>query len=934
MSIRLPPAVATAAAAVGSGTILGVLATLAKDVAGGGPAALPAVVAAGVLALRRGGTPQLRGAGVALGGAVVAALVAWQAESVLRGLVAVVGPVDLAAWALLLAWAVARLLGAPFRAPLDRTHRLHAALAAVGFAVAFLVPREVALGFILVNGLVTEMVSSPLRSLRARLPSGGLWRAGAAGGVVGAATLLVAVARPGLAPGPASWAWALGGVLTGLALGLHGALVGVGLALAAGLGAVVVVAPARLAGHELSAFAAFGLATGMIVGALRPWRGGRHAVPLGVAGGLLLLGEVPSDPLLPLALADRTVADLDRSDVEHLRSTFGHPEAWAGPGGIAALHHDGERVLVEADGTVLGQEGHSYAAQGFAGLLGGCVTSGRSRARVGGDTFGLAAGALRTQGFLLVDAATPLPALTRGLADVLPEARRTWLHPSVRLLALPGPALVQLGERADVVVDLVAHPWSDGGSRVPDARALASIHRTLAPDGAYILALGLPRVGEAGLDGLLHTFGAEFDAASLWLAPDGVDTVLLVGTDHPVAWAGLAACRAADPDRARRLHVSTDLDLGALAHADDDALTARAAGGRIPDELPEGLAAAARPPTAILPTLTADPARVFDAAAPLDELRARAAGRLEFLRYVAAAAAGQPGGTLPGDLVGGSRALDPVTAPLLKEARAAFSAAKVEGLTSKAWQAADNAVRAAVAIAPRSAPAWCLAGEIAAARAQFDVALLDLQTCTELDPSSGGAWHELMLVRRAKGDLVGAETAAREGVKANPTRWESLLDLGYLLVELGRYADAEPSLRRAAEVAARAGDAAGPHLALAALYLKTDRAPMALVEAENALTLQATADGWYYHGAANYELGHTSIAARDFRKALELDAGHVNARGGLGLTQELDGDYTAAALSFQAVLAADPQNGVARQHLQAVLPKVDPEALRTPQPPR
>jgi tetratricopeptide (TPR) repeat protein len=552
---------------------------------------------------------------------------------------------------------------------------------------------------------------------------------------------------------------------------------------------------------------------------------------------------------------------------------------------------------------------------------------------VGGDDLGLVVQALRAQGFLGIDSAVPDPGLARAQADARPSLARAWLHPSVRLVALPAPAVLQAGPTADAVVAIVRNGWTDGRGRWPDRRALAATRRTLAPGGVQVLAVATTRLPDGALLELLHAFVDVYPAASLWLPPAGADTAILLGpvADAPLPWADVERCVAADPAGLGPLSLHTAVDVAALALADAPALRALAFGAAPGPGLPTSLRDAPSLPLAALPDLPAEPSVFADAPA---ELAARAPSRAAFLEVIREAARGDVQNAIEqarklSETPGGARALEPLVTPHLARARQAMERARQEGRASKGWDEAEAALLTARTLFPAYAPTRCLEGELAASQNQLPRAEEAFSACAELDATSLDAYDGLARVRRLRGNLPGAETALRAGLKAHPERWTAAYNLGLFLLELGRNEESERLLRQAAAVQARDTSAPAnpaPFLALARLYLSTGKAELALAQAQGAVNLARTADALALRGAARYELRQLDESEQDFRDALVLSPDHVIARGGLGQVQAQRGQYELAAASFKAVLARDPENAAARENLHRLAPLLEAQA--------
>ncbi|MFZ5479161.1 MAG: tetratricopeptide repeat protein, partial [Myxococcota bacterium] len=622
-----------------------------------------------------------------------------------------------------------------------------------------------------------------------------------------------------------------------------------------------------------------------------------------------------------------TVRERDRS--EDLRSRAKVLHAGVGPAGATALRQLGADVLAELDGAPADPASRAGEAERFAGTLAACATAGRAHARIGGDDLGLALAALRAQGFALVDTAVPDAGLVRAQAAARPALERLWLHPAVRLVARPSPVVVRLGEDADVVVEIARAPWTDGRVRFPDARGFRATRATLAPGGVHVLALGGTALSAEVFEGVLRAFADTYATASLWLPPSGADTAVLLGaaaSDARIAWATLERCVAADREALAGMALRSAADVAGLALADGAALRA------LPEATPPpGIPATVREPPALHLTRFAeaafDPASVFASDAPLAELKARGEARAGFLRLLAASTSGDTRATIErareiASTPGGARALEPLVRPHLAHAREAMAEGRREGPASKAWDAAEAALSTARLVHPGLAETRCLEGELAVARGQLLRAEEAFAACAELDPSSADAWQGLAFVRIERRNVVGAEEALRAGVAAAaPDDWMPVQRLGVFLMKLGRHAEAEPLLRQAAAGSAKGGAAvAAPHLALASLYLATDRPDAALLEAKTAMAAERSADALALHGNARAMMRQHDAAERDLRAALELDPRHPGARLGLGGVQAARGEYEHAAASFRAVLEADPGNAIAKSGLERLAP--------------
>ena len=695
-------------------------------------------------------------------------------------------------------------------------------------------------------------------------------------------------------------------------------------ALAVGFGVIVgggVDAPLRGAGAL--AIAAGGLAAG--VGVLRA---PRAALVGAIAGGLLVpqVGGILSAERVALVAQVRNAMGVRPDELARVRAERAvlHAELGERP---AVVRVDGTgRMLLERDGAVLDPAARSTRAEGFAGTLAACATNATQEdrvARVAGDAFGAATLALQAQGVSRIDVAVGTGDLARAVAQVLRPVGRAWLQPGTRLLRVPDAFLVRAGRTADIVVDVVHAPWR---ADVDDA-VLAATRATLAPGGVYVRLLPAARLDAELVGWASRRFAAAFPGASLWVAPEGVDAVLLVGrasaTDR-FTWTDVSACAT----RARRglssVGVTTPEDLGALAIADEAGmrgLPARRPGPGMP-------ASAWRDRPGAFPLAPApDPARVFGDDAPRAALRARAETRRAWLELLAAAPTAAPADTFARAASlrgrpGGDAALAALVRPHLAQARAALARGEREGLASTAWSEAETALATARMVAPGLADVRCMEGMLAGARGQVDRAEEALAACVAADPARMDGWEGLARARRTRGDAEGTEAALRGALAAAPGAWRAQHNLGVFLLETDRADEAESLLVQAAALAGReTPPPTTPLVALARLYVGGGRPALALAAAERAVGLEprdATARG--LRGAARYELGQLALAEEDFRAALDLDARQVLSRGGLGQVHAARGEYDLAAAAFRTVLESDPRNAAARENLRRLGP--------------
>lgn len=928
MRFRATPGAATVAAALSAGFAVAAILSVATDVFGSGPAAgvcaltaVAIVASAGIRVL----TPVARAVRGAWCAGAIGAVLVWRAEDVSRGIAAVGGLSALPVVGALMLALASLLLAAPLVSGLRRAGTHHFAIVALGVWLGQQISREGALSTVFALAMVEWTVAPPLRHPRDMAPGRSPY------GMLGAFTIFLALAtwvglRTGMDPTPAPIFTLAAAGMVGVALPRGRMSTFLGLIFAGAAASVGWFRGAETVALGEAAVLSLFAVSGVAAGLASPRRG--FGARFAVTGAVLLLvmPEVPPGIVERLARADATVPQdgVERARIQNARDESVLVAAHFGATGASALRTRKGRVFAEFDGAVADPQTRAGEAERFAGLLATCATSNRTRARIGGDDLGLVAGALREAGFVGIDTAVPDAPLVRAQAEALPTLARTLLHPSVRPVALPAPALLRAGAKADAVIEVARSGWTDGRNHAPDAHGIGAARAGLLAGGTYVLVLGTLHLDDGVLENVLRTVADDFPAASLWLPPSGVDTAIIVAGDAPIPWSALRTCAASST--AAALDLDDPLALATLALADHASLVSLPRHGFFENR---GLPGAARArPTLRLTSFkgeAAEAAHVFGDDAPA-ELQGRAAARALFLDVVRKAGTGNVMDAINqsralADTPGGSRALDPLIRPQLETARQAIARGRKEGATSHAWQEADAALSTAALIHPKSAQTRCMQGELAAATSQWERAESAFSDCAALDATSPDGLDGLALVRRTRGNLKGAEEALRQSQVRFPQRWQSAHNLGFFLFESGQFDEAERWLRQAAATEAETQSTdPSPHLALARLFLATDRAALAMAEARRAAVSGNSAEAEYLQGGAQWELKQTAAAEAAFRRAIQLDGRHAEAHGGLGMCQAARGDYAAAADSFRTALALSPSNVAARDNLRLLLP--------------
>lgn len=205
-----------------------------------------------------------------------------------------------------------------------------------------------------------------------------------------------------------------------------------------------------------------------------------------------------------------------------------------------------------------------------------------------------------------------------------------------------------------------------------------------------------------------------------------------------------------------------------------------------------------------------------------------------------------------------------------------------------------------------------------------------LERAALLDPWRRDTWQELARARAATDDAAGAQqaldrfqqlTEARQqaeipGLKGQRRQTDTT---GRRLAEALEWAargELDQALAIARQEIALATSDPRPRLLEIRLLLATGRAKEALAAADAAVEAFPTlADVVHFRAVTRLATGDAPKAEADLRQALELDPGHVPAKNDLALVLAGRGEVEAARTLLEEVLAAHPDDPLARQRL-------------------
>ena len=211
--------------------------------------------------------------------------------------------------------------------------------------------------------------------------------------------------------------------------------------------------------------------------------------------------------------------------------------------------------------------------------------------------------------------------------------------------------------------------------------------------------------------------------------------------------------------------------------------------------------------------------------------------------------------------------------------------------------------------------------ETAIDKNDYDTAEKALREAIAHDEKSYRAWFDLAFVLNAKGQTAESIDAYRKSVAANPSIFESNLNLGLMLARSGN-PDAEKFLRAATQLKPTSHPQEGltrAWLSLGHVLEKTN--PQAAVEAfKAAITLQPKNPEAHLSAAIALEKTKQYAAAEtEYKAAAGLDPKSSEALAGLVNIYQKNGRLPEAEAALRKYVAFDPQNATAHIQLGRVL---------------
>lgn len=205
--------------------------------------------------------------------------------------------------------------------------------------------------------------------------------------------------------------------------------------------------------------------------------------------------------------------------------------------------------------------------------------------------------------------------------------------------------------------------------------------------------------------------------------------------------------------------------------------------------------------------------------------------------------------------------------------------------------------------------------EAAIKRGDYSAAVSDLKPLAKQYPNVAAVWFNLAYAYTGLHQNEPALAAYAAAVKLDPELFQARVNMGILLLELGRPAEALPQLKQA--VALRPDDARA-HLYLGHAEGMSGEAG-AEKELDEAVHLNPRSSvAWLFLGQLAYRRKDYAEARDGFTKAYTMDPKLAEAKLGAGLSLDKLGQDAAAAPLIEGYLAAKPKDEQARFDLAGI----------------
>lgn len=220
----------------------------------------------------------------------------------------------------------------------------------------------------------------------------------------------------------------------------------------------------------------------------------------------------------------------------------------------------------------------------------------------------------------------------------------------------------------------------------------------------------------------------------------------------------------------------------------------------------------------------------------------------------------------------------------------------------------------------KNADARLLLGSLLAEKGDRAESIAQLNEAVQLRPKSAEAQNALGEAYNRFGDAKSARGPFEKAVALNPGFGTAQVNLGLILLQAGERASAAGHLDRAIQIFGRTTEAAYPHYLLAKIYTAQNKAPKALAELEQAVSLRPDfAEAWSDLGLARKAALDDASALTAFERAVELNPADAVAQYRLGAEYLRAGHPDKAVQHLQQAYHLNPNDQSTLNSLQMAL---------------
>ena len=194
----------------------------------------------------------------------------------------------------------------------------------------------------------------------------------------------------------------------------------------------------------------------------------------------------------------------------------------------------------------------------------------------------------------------------------------------------------------------------------------------------------------------------------------------------------------------------------------------------------------------------------------------------------------------------------------------------------------------------------------------WDQAIANYREALKLEPNDAVTHYDLALALKYSGTPAQAVLEFQSALKLKPKWAEAHYGLGAAYFDLHDAAAAIKELKIAVTLEPANVEA---HRLLARIYSKQNDAQDAVRELRSALAAKPSAELYLDLGLAEAQLGNADAAARELRRALQLDPRYANAHMMLGVILRRQGDHAGALAQFRKAAELAPDDPEAQFNL-------------------